>query len=58
MPFAPRLWHFTANTGHVSEASRDQVDQSVIDHLLPVADAQRGDMVRSGCGIDIMRSRD
>jgi hypothetical protein len=58
MPFAPRLWHFTANTGHIFEASRDQVDQSVIDHLLPVVDAQRGDMVRSGFGIDIMRPRD
>jgi hypothetical protein len=48
------LWHYTANTGHVAEIDRDECDQAVIDRLLPIVDAQGGDLSEFGLGIDIM----
>jgi len=54
MPDTTRLWHYTANTGHVAETSRDAVDQHAIDVLLPIVDAQEGDLPDLGIGIDIM----
>jgi hypothetical protein len=54
MPETIRLWHYTANTGHIAETGRDEADQAVIDRLLPIVDAQEGDLSEFGLGIDIM----
>jgi hypothetical protein len=48
------LWHYTANTGHVAETGRAEIDQHAIDILLPIVDAQEGDLPEIGVGIDIM----
>ena len=54
----PILWHYTANSGHVAETSRDEVDQRVVARLLPIIDAQEGDLPEAGFGIDIMTPLD
>ena len=48
------LWHYTTNTGHVAETSRAAIDQHAIDILLPIVDAQEGDLLELNLGIDIM----
>jgi hypothetical protein len=53
-----RLWHYTANSGHVAETGRDAVDQDVIDRLLPIVDMQQGDLPELGLGIDVMSPLD
>lgn len=53
MPDATQLWHYTANTDHVAETRRAEVDQHAIDVLLPIVDAQQGDLPDLGIGIDI-----
>jgi hypothetical protein len=46
------LWHYTANSGHVAQTGREDVDQAVIDRLLPIVLALEGDLL--GLGIDIL----
>jgi hypothetical protein len=48
-----RLWRYTSNSGHVAELGRQGVDQEIIDRLLPIVDAQEGDLAEFGFGIDI-----
>jgi hypothetical protein len=52
------LWHYTANSGNVAETGREMVDQVVIDRLLPVVDAQEGDLPEVGLAVDIMTPLD
>lgn len=33
------FWHYTANSSHIAETGREDVDQAVIDRLLPIVDA-------------------
>jgi hypothetical protein len=54
MPDTPHLWHYTRNSGQVAETGRDECDQAAIDLLMPIVDAQEGDLPSLGLGIDIM----
>jgi hypothetical protein len=54
MPGELRLWHYIRNSGNVAETGRDECDQAAIDLLLPIVDAQEGDLPSLGLGIDIM----
>jgi hypothetical protein len=58
MPDMRRLWHYTANTGDIAETGRDECHQAAIDLLMPIVDAQEGDLPELGLGIDIMTPRD
>jgi hypothetical protein len=54
VPGEPRLRHYTRNSGNVAETGRDECDQAAIDLLLPIVDAQEGDLPSLGLGLDIM----
>jgi hypothetical protein len=57
MPDTCRLWHYTANTGDIAETGRDECHQAALDLLMPIVDAQEGDLPSLGLGIDILVPR-
>ncbi|MBB2199777.1 hypothetical protein HLH44_20510 [Gluconacetobacter sp. 1c LMG 22058] len=51
-----KLTHLTLNTGHLTRTSREDVDQAVVDALLPIVDADGGPIPGiPGWYLDFMR---
>lgn len=50
-----QLLHLTINTGHVRQSPRSEVDQKVIDMLLPMIDNEAGGFPKLGIGFDLFR---
>ena len=46
------------NSDHVAETGREDVNQAVIGRLLPIVDAQEGDLPEVGLAVDIMTPLD
>lgn len=52
------LYHLTLNTGDVVRSTRGDVDQAVIDHLLPLIDNEEGAFRGLDMEFDLYRPRD
>lgn len=49
------LYHLTLNTGDVTQTPRSEVDQRVIDYLLPLIDNEAGKFEAINIGFDLWR---